>query len=115
MKTKKNIPIKPILSIIKYLKNGRAETQTRVGEFKRELIEKTNDNNLLLQRVGANASRIEELKHLLKMYKVMDSHKVDDIWELEMACGITKLPFMEWRGAFEKTEAGRPLKDTIGV
>ena len=115
MKPKKQIPVKPFLSLIKDLKEGRAETQYRVSGFKKELIDKINDNNLILQKAGENSVRIEELKHLLKMYKVNDEHKIFDLWHLETACGITKLPFMAWKDAFEKTEAGKPLKDTIGT
>ena len=114
-KVKKQIASKPFLEMIKDLKNSRAEMQGRVTEFKRELIEKSNDNNQLLHRVGANSLRIEELRHLLKMYKVSDDRKTSDLWKLEKACGITKLPFMEWRTEFEKTKVGKPLKDTIGT
>lgn len=106
----KAISIKPILKIMKELKADRIEWQNRVNNFNSELAEKINRHNILVQEMGEVQHRIAELRHLVKMYKVMDGHKIMDLWELETACGLTKKKFLDWKFDFEKTKDGRPLK-----
>ena len=109
-KMKKDISIKPILAIIKEIKSDRHISQERINGFNSELAEKISRQNILLQELGESQSRITELRHLVKMYQVIDSNKIHGLWKLEKACGITDKNCPDWEFEFRKTKDGFNLK-----
>jgi len=105
-KTNKQIPVKPILKIMKDIKEGRRESQERVFGFNKQLGEKLQEQSVLISELQGVQAKIAELKHLIEMYRVIDYHNVADLWELETACGLTNKSYINWRADFEQTEDG---------
>lgn len=108
--TKKTTSIAPILKLIKENKADRKLMQNRVIEFNNELADKINRRTVLMNELGTTQNRVDELLHLIKMYRVMDDHKVHDLWRLEKACGLTKKNCPDWKHEFKQTKEGFEFK-----
>jgi len=104
MSKTKQISIKPLLKIMKELKEDRRLGQDRVDDFRDELETTIKDHNILLDELQKMKKRIHKLEHLIEMYSVIDDHKIMDLWELETACGLTKKKYPQWEFDFQKTK-----------
>lgn len=96
------IPSKPFIEIMKDIKYHIAWSKGKINEFINELKLKEEEQKCILSKANETQNRIIELRHLIEMYKVMDSHKLSDLWKLETACGMTKLKYLDWELEYNK-------------
>lgn len=106
IKIAKTISSKAIIEILND-KKDRFEYSSRYERFKEELSENVNRYNTLASELSAVSHKINDLRHLIKMYKINDDHRLFDIWKLELALGITDKKWMTWNDELKKTEAGK--------
>jgi len=101
---KNEISKRKLKVILKDIDESRAESKKRIIQFRNELDDKLKQQRVYLEELNQITGKIDNLRHLIEMYRVMDEHRLLNQWQLETAMGITKLKYPDWKFEFDKKQ-----------